>query len=67
MVNQTMEALDIIWSPGQFSQSLLQRELGVDTVVQCDWEGLRTLKTMPFDAQTFQFPGVGVWIQLASR
>lgn len=67
VVNQTMEKLDVIWSPGQFSQSLLQRELGVDTVVQCDWEGMRGLKSMPFDAQTFQFPGVGVWIQLASR
>lgn len=67
VVNQTMEKLDIIWSPGLFSQSLLQRELAVDTVVQCDWEGMRSLKTLPFDAQTFQFPGVGVWVQLASR
>jgi hypothetical protein len=67
VVNQSMEKLDIIWNPGQFSQSLLQRELGVDTVIQCDWQGLRGLKSMPFDAQTFQFPGVGVWIQLAGR
>lgn len=67
VVNQTMEKLDIIWSPGQFSQSLLPRELGVDTVVQCDWEGQRKLKTLAFDAQSFQFPGVGVWIQLAGR
>lgn len=67
VVNQAMEKLDIIWSPGQFLQSLLQRELGVDTVAQCNWEGMRRLKSMPFDAQTFQFPGVGVWIQLASH
>lgn len=67
VVNLAMKTLDIVWSPGQFSQSLLQRELGVDTVVQCDWEGLRALKTLPFEAQSFQFPGVGVWIQLSSR
>ncbi|MDZ7938147.1 MAG: GAF domain-containing protein [Rhodoferax sp.] len=67
VVNQAMEKLDIIWCPGQFSQSLLQRELDVETVVQCDWDGMRGLKSMAFDAQTFQFPGVGVWIQLASR
>ncbi len=67
VVNEAMGSLDIIWNPGQFSQSLLQRELGVDTVAQCDWEGMRGLKTLPFDAQTFQFPGVGVWVQLASR
>lgn len=36
-------------------------------VVQCDWEGLQALKTLPFEAQSFQFPGVGVWIQLSSR
>ncbi len=67
VVNKAMEQLDIIWNPGQFAQSLLPRELGVDTVAQCDWEGMRKLATLPFAANAVQFPGVGVWIQLASR
>ncbi len=67
VVNKSMEQLDIIWNPGQFAQSLLPRELGVETVAQCDWEGMRKLATLPFDANVVQFPGVGVWIQLASR
>jgi hypothetical protein len=67
VVNQAMEKLDIVWRPGQFAQSLLQRELGVETVAQCDWQGRRALKSMPLDAQSVQFPGVGVWVQLEGR
>lgn len=67
VVNQAMEGMDIVWEPGHFAQSLLPRELGVETVAQCDWEGMRTLASLPFDAHAIQFPGVGVWIQLASH
>jgi hypothetical protein len=64
MLNAAMEALDIIWNPGDFSQSLLPRELAVDTVGQCNWAGARKMKTMPYEAQTIPFPGIGVWMQL---
>lgn len=67
VVNQAMVHLDIVWNPGAFAQSLLPRELGVDTIAQCNWEGMRKLTSLPFDAHAVQFPGVGVWIQLAQH
>lgn len=67
VVNTAMERLDIVWNPGQFAQSLLPRELGVETVAQCDWSGQRKLASLPFQAHAAQFAGVGVWIQLSDH
>lgn len=63
VVNSPMERLDIAWEGVDFSQTLLVRELGVETIQQCEWEGLRPLVSLPFDATVVPFRGVGVWIQ----
>ena len=65
VVNSAMEGLDIVWEGGNFSQSLLPRELNVGSVKECDWDGMRKLTSLPYDANTTPFRGAGVWIQLA--
>ncbi len=64
VVNKAMQDLDIVWDGVHFSQSLLPRELGVEGLAECDWEGTRKLASLPFEAQALHFHGVGVWIQL---
>jgi hypothetical protein len=63
-VNKAMEGLDIVWEGANFSQSLLQRELNVASIRECDWDGLRKLTSLPYEAYTTAFRGAGVWIQL---
>lgn len=65
VVNKAMQALDIVWDGVHFSQSLLPRELGVETLHECDWDGMRKLSALPYEAQALQFHGIGVWIQLS--
>ncbi len=63
-VNPAMEALDIAWQGATLSQSLLPRELRVESVKACEWEGLRPLASLPYGAISVPFRGAGVWIQL---
>lgn len=65
VVNKAMEGLDIVWEGGNFSQSLLPRELNVGSIKECGWEGMRKLTSFPYDAYATPFRGVGVWIQFA--
>jgi hypothetical protein len=63
-VNKAMEGLDIVWEGANFTQSLLQRELSVASIRECDWDGVRKLTSLPYDAYATPFRGAGVWIQL---
>lgn len=63
-VNTTMVGLDIVWEGVNFSQSLLPRELNVDSIKECEWDEPRKMSSLPYDAHIIQFRGVGVWIQL---
>ncbi len=65
VVNKAMEGLDIVWEGGNFSQSLLPRELNVASIKECDWDGMRKLTSLPYGAYATLFRGAGVWIQLA--
>jgi hypothetical protein len=65
VVNKAMEELDIVWEGANFSQSLLPRELNVGSIRECDWDGMRRLTSLPYDAYATPFRGAGVWIQLA--
>lgn len=64
VVNPAMQALDIVWEDGNFSQSLLPRELGVGALTECEWDGLRQMASLPYAARVVPFRGAGVWIQL---
>jgi hypothetical protein len=64
VVNPAMAALDIAWQGATLSQSLLTRELRVESVQDCEWEGLRPLASLPYGALSVPFRGAGVWIQL---
>lgn len=66
-VNKSLEVLDIIWADGNFQQSLLPRELNVNAITDCEWDGQRNLTTLPFSATVIRFYGIGAWIQLAAR
>jgi len=63
-INPAMQALDLIWDGGSFTQSLLPRELNADSVRACTWEGPRALSTLPWLASVVPFRDVGLWIQL---
>lgn len=65
VVNKAMEGLDIVWEGGNFSQSLLPRELSVASIKECAWDGSRKMASLPYDAYVTPFRGTGVWIQLA--
>lgn len=67
VVNAAMQSLDIAWEGVHLSQSLLPRELAVNSIQECEWDGMRTLASLPFEAHAVQFRGVGVWIQLTPR
>jgi putative methionine-R-sulfoxide reductase with GAF domain len=64
VVNSSMAALDIVWEGAMLSQSLLPRELQIQTVRDCEWAGSRPLATLPYAAISVPFRGAGVWIQL---
>lgn len=66
-VNKAMESLDIVWKDGNFQQSLLPRELAVESIKDCEWDGQRSLVTMPYSAAAVPFYGIGVWIQLTPK
>jgi transcriptional regulator with GAF, ATPase, and Fis domain len=66
-LNHSMEKLDIAWAGVNFSQSLLPRELGVEHVSQCNWDGARNLVSLPLQAHATPFRGIGAWIQLMPR
>lgn len=66
-VNPPMQALDIAWEDAHFSQSVLQRELSVSAVGECQWEGVRPLASLPWGAKVTALHGVGAWIQLQAN
>ena len=65
VVNKAMQSLDIAWEGVHISQSLLPRELNVKSIQECAWDGTRKLTTLPYEAHTTPFRGVGVWVQLS--
>ena len=67
IINKAMQALDLVWEASSFAQSLLPRELSATSIRECDWEGKRPLSSLPWQAYTIPFRGVGVWIQLTSN
>lgn len=66
VVNKAMVALDIAWEGVPLSQTLLPHELNVGSIRECEWDGMRKLTSLPYDAHAVQFRGVGVWIQLTT-
>ena len=64
VVNKAMVDLDIAWEGVPLLQTLLPRELNVGSIKECEWDGMRKLTSLPYDAHAVQFRGVGVWIQL---
>lgn len=66
-VNAAMAALDVAWENAQWSQTLLPRELQLDSVRLCDWDGERALASLPYRALAVPFLGVGVWIRCVAR
>ncbi len=67
VLNKAMQDLDIVWDGVHFSQSLLPHELNVSSLWECDWDGMRALTSLPFEAQAMPFHGIGVWIQLSAK
>lgn len=65
-VNHAMKSLDIAWEGVHFSQTLLPRELNVESIKECAWDGRRKLSTLPYEAQATLFRGVGIWVQLSA-
>ncbi|MDT8992396.1 GAF domain-containing protein [Curvibacter sp. APW13] len=66
-VNAAMQALDIAWERAQMAQTLLPRELQVDSARLCDWEGARPLASLPYAAVAVPFVGAGAWVKLVAR
>lgn len=66
VLNKAMESLDIAWEGVHFSQTLLPRELNVESIQECAWDGTRKLATLPYVAHAAPFWGVGVWVQLSA-
>jgi hypothetical protein len=64
VVNPPMAALDILWEGATLTQSLLPRELQIQSTMDCGWAGSRPLATLPYAAISVPFRGAGVWIQL---